>query len=86
VRFDRDAEVPMRDGTVLRVNVFRPEGDAKVPAIVSAHPYGKDALPKKGLFGYTAVLHCGGARDAHLLVPVIPTSGGSGPGQPRVER
>jgi uncharacterized protein len=56
VRFDRDVEVPMRDGTVLRVNVFRPERDAKVPAIVSAHPYGKDALPAKGLFGYRAPL------------------------------
>jgi predicted acyl esterase len=54
VRYERDVEVRARDGVVLRVNVFRPEGDAKVPVILSAHPYGKDALPRKGLFGYRA--------------------------------
>ncbi|MGD0529920.1 MAG: CocE/NonD family hydrolase [Polyangiaceae bacterium] len=54
VRFDRDVEVRMRDGVVLRVNVFRPEADAKVPVIVSAHPYGKDALPRRSLLGYRA--------------------------------
>lgn len=37
--------VTVRDGTRLRVNVFRPLGDAVVPAIMSAHPYGKDRIP-----------------------------------------
>jgi predicted acyl esterase len=46
IRFDRDVAVPVRDGTVLRVNVFRPEDDAPHPVILSAHPYGKDGLPK----------------------------------------
>jgi uncharacterized protein len=42
----RDAEVCTRDGTTLRVNVFRPIGtSAARPVIVSAHPYGKDNLP-----------------------------------------
>jgi hypothetical protein len=54
VRFDRDVEIPMRDGVILRANVFRPEGDARVPIILSAHPYGKDALPRRSLFGYRA--------------------------------
>jgi uncharacterized protein len=55
IRFDRDVEVKARDGTVLRVNVFRPEGNAKIPVIMSAHPYGKDDLPRKGPFGYRTV-------------------------------
>lgn len=42
----------MRDGTVLRVNVYRPAGDHRVPVIVSAHPYGKDALPKRTWRGW----------------------------------
>src|SRR5579859_714022 len=54
VRFERDVEVRARDGVILRVNVFRPEGDARVPVLMSAHPYGKDALPRKGIFGYRA--------------------------------
>lgn len=37
--------VPVRDGTVLRVNVYRPSYGGKVPVIMCAHPYGKDRLP-----------------------------------------
>lgn len=39
---DRDVEVAMRDGTVLRVNVYRPPGEGRFPVLMSAHPYGKD--------------------------------------------
>jgi uncharacterized protein len=48
IAVDRDVAVPVRDGTVLRVNVFRPATGARVPVIMSAHPYGKDALPRRG--------------------------------------
>lgn len=44
---DRDAEVRVRDGTVLRVNVYRPPGDNRHPVILSIHPYGKDKLPAR---------------------------------------
>lgn len=44
---DRDVAVTMRDGTVLRVNVHRPQGAGPFPVIVSAHPYGKDKLPRR---------------------------------------
>ena len=44
---DRDAEVATRDGTVLRVNVFRDADEGPRPVIVSAHPYGKDNLPAR---------------------------------------
>jgi predicted acyl esterase len=49
---DRDIAVVVRDGTVLRVNVYRPPGAGKFPVILSAHPYGKDTLPAKKLLGY----------------------------------
>lgn len=52
VVFSRDVPVPMRDGTVLRVNVFRPEGEARCPVLMSAHPYGKDNLPQPVRDGY----------------------------------
>jgi predicted acyl esterase len=46
VLFDHDVRVRVRDGTELQVNVFRPEhDDGPRPVILSAHPYGKDALP-----------------------------------------
>jgi predicted acyl esterase len=44
---DEDVEVPMRDGVVLRLNLFRPAGEGPFPVILSAHPYGKDRVPKK---------------------------------------
>ena len=42
-----DVPVTVRDGTVLRVNVFRPDTAQPVPVIMCAHPYGKDAIPAK---------------------------------------
>lgn len=47
IQVDWDVPVRLRDGTTLRANVFRPEGDAPVPVIMSAHPYGKDKIPAR---------------------------------------
>jgi predicted acyl esterase len=47
ITFERDVEVPMRDGTILRANIFRPAAPGRYPAILSAHPYGKDRLPRR---------------------------------------
>ena len=44
---ERDLAVPVRDGTVLRANVFRPPGQTRRPVLLCAHPYGKDNLPKR---------------------------------------
>jgi predicted acyl esterase len=52
VRRDHDVAVRMRDGVVLRVNLYRPTGPGPFPVIVSVHPYGKDALPKKTQRGW----------------------------------
>lgn len=50
---DHDVAVPMADGVRLRVNVYRPAGDGPFPVILSAHPYNKDALPKKTRNGWS---------------------------------
>lgn len=54
VRFLKDVEVPVRDGTVLRANLFLPEQEGRYPVVMCAHPYSKDRLPRKGrpLFNY----------------------------------
>lgn len=39
--FDRDVEIPLRDGVRLRADVFRPNSDTKVPALIVWGPYGK---------------------------------------------
>jgi predicted acyl esterase len=49
---DHDVPVTMRDGITLRVNVYRPAGDGPFPVILSAHPYGKDALPRRTARGW----------------------------------
>jgi hypothetical protein len=38
---ERDVEVPMRDGVLLRANVFRPDGPGAFPGILLRTPYGK---------------------------------------------
>jgi uncharacterized protein len=42
---DHDVPIAMRDGVLLRVNVYRPPGDGPFPVVMSAHPYGKDKIP-----------------------------------------
>lgn len=39
--FDSDVAVPMRDGVTIYVDILRPAGSGKVPAIVAWSPYGK---------------------------------------------
>jgi uncharacterized protein len=48
IAVDWNVAVRVRDGTTLRVNVFRPANGSRVPVIMSAHPYGKDRLPRRG--------------------------------------
>ena len=64
--FDRDFEVPMRDGTLLRADAFRPDTSEKVPALLVWSPYGKSGagvinldfmparagIPQSALSGY----------------------------------
>lgn len=39
--FDKDVAVQLRDGVTVHIDVFRPVGAEKVPAIVAWSPYGK---------------------------------------------
>lgn len=39
--FEKDVQVPMRDGVILRADIFRPAGSDPVPAILPWSPYGK---------------------------------------------
>jgi len=39
---DKDVAVPVRDGAVLRANVFRPEASGRFPVLMTLGPYGKD--------------------------------------------
>jgi uncharacterized protein len=41
---ERDVRVPMRDGTRLTADIWRPDTDQPVPVLVSRTPYGKDML------------------------------------------
>ena len=41
IRVERNVAVPMRDGTVLRADVFRPEPEGRYPVLLSRTPYNK---------------------------------------------
>src|SRR5262245_25573059 len=45
-RVDRDVAVPMRDGVVLRADVYRPAREGKFPVLVFRTPYGKHSAAK----------------------------------------
>ena len=42
MRVEQDVGVPMRDGAILRANVFRPDADGRFPVLMTFGPYGKD--------------------------------------------
>jgi putative CocE/NonD family hydrolase len=42
IEVEFDVPATMRDGTVLRANIFRPRGDGPYPVALSRTPYGKD--------------------------------------------
>lgn len=52
VTVDWNVPIAVRDGTILRANVFRPASGERVPVVMCAHPYGKDALPQRRLGRY----------------------------------
>jgi len=39
---EENMAIPMRDGILLRMNIYRPKSDGKFPAILIRLPYGKD--------------------------------------------
>lgn len=48
-----DVAVRMVDGVTLRLNLFRPAGEHRpLPVLLSAHPYGKDAVPRRTRRGW----------------------------------
>jgi uncharacterized protein len=41
MQIDWDVEIPMDDGSIVRADVFRPDGDGRYPVLMSSGPYGK---------------------------------------------
>lgn len=50
---EHDVEVMMSDGVILRLNLYRPARKGPFPVIMSAHPYGKDAVPTRRRGGWS---------------------------------
>lgn len=58
---ERDVAVPMRDGVILRANVFRPDRGGPYPVLVSRTPYGK---PNGGMDRYVKAGYIVVTQDA----------------------
>src|SRR5689334_9737809 len=65
VRVDRDVAVPMRDGVVLRADVYRPDGDGPWPVLVERTPYGKQGLHPEALVKAGYIVVCQDARGRY---------------------
>jgi putative CocE/NonD family hydrolase len=51
---ETDVQIPMRDGTKLAANIFRPMGEGRFPAILMRTPYGKPDEKSGDAKRYTA--------------------------------
>lgn len=45
VLIDKNVAIPMRDGVVLKADVYRPQGDERFPVLLQRTPYNKEFLP-----------------------------------------
>ena len=48
---ENDVAIRLRDGVHISINIYRPADNQAHPALISFHPYGKDKLPKKSIWG-----------------------------------
>ena len=61
---EKNLEVPMRDGTILRADVWRPDADGQFPVLIERTPYDKTGSSESnlkagefyGLHGYVVVI------------------------------
>jgi putative CocE/NonD family hydrolase len=74
---DKDVPITMRDGTVLRANVTRPDVPGRYPVLVTQTPYGKDGAVIVALGGAADALVQRGYVQVTVDVRGTGTSGGS---------
>src|SRR5438445_13599577 len=65
VRVERDVPAKMRDGVVLRSDVYRPVGDGPFPVLVERTPYGKQGLHPEALVKSGYIVVCQDARGRY---------------------
>jgi putative CocE/NonD family hydrolase len=74
---DKDVPIVMRDGTVLRANVTRPDRPGRYPVLVTQTPYGKDGAIIVALGGQTDALVQRGYVQVTVDVRGTGASGGA---------
>lgn len=47
ILIEKDVEIPMRDGVILRADIYRPSDEKKHPALVLRSPYEKETLDRR---------------------------------------
>ncbi len=87
---ERDVPVPMRDGVVLRANVFRPDTSGRFPALLTRTPYGKAAggMERYVRAGYVVVTQDVRGRyasDGQFTLFTVPDTGDAEDGYDTVE-
>jgi uncharacterized protein len=73
IRLEQDLPVVMRDGTVLRADVFRSEDSPPHPAVLVRTPYGKETVPTQAVAEPRRAI----ARGYALVVQDVRGCGGS---------
>lgn len=68
--FEKDVEIPMRDGLRLRANVYRPHAEGRYPVVLAHGVYGKDVHFRDGFKPQWEVLN--------RLYPGLTTDGSTG--------
>jgi putative CocE/NonD family hydrolase len=65
VRVERNVAVPMRDGVILRADVYRPSDDGPYPVLVMRTPYGKQGKNFNAFVAAGYIVVCQDARGRY---------------------
>ena len=65
VRVERDVPVPMRDGVVLRADVYRPDARGTYPVLVLRTPYGRQGVKPDAYVKAGYIVVCQDARGRY---------------------
>ena len=90
IHIERDVAIPMRDGIILRANLFRPDARGHFPALVHRTPYGKTQRGVEDFVraGYAVLSQDTRGRyasEGHFTLFTVPHTGDAEDGYDTVE-
>ena len=75
IRGERNTPIEMRDGTVLRADIFRTDSAGSHPVLLIRNPYGEPTATEADFVVAEQTIRHDAEHPSYITLPVIPRSG-----------